>query len=104
MAALERRTFKREPCYLIARRPKQFQDEMEFLGVVKNLSAGGAMIETEFEVEVGLEVDLAFHAGDDATIWEGHGRVVWYQKLETTTLFGMQFTQPLEADWERDRV
>jgi len=96
---IERRKVERIPCYMIVQRSSQENEEEDFFGVVRNISAGGAMIETEFPVEIGGVLDLAFLMEEDRQIWEGRGRVVWARQIDAKTIFGLQFTKPLEENW-----
>lgn len=98
---MERRKFERVPCYMIAQRSSENPEEEDFFGVVRNISPGGAMIETDFKVEIGGLLDLAFLLDEDRQIWEGRGRVVWARQIDSKTIFGLQFTQPLEENWTR---
>jgi hypothetical protein len=96
----ERRQFERIPCYLIARRSRRDRDdEVDFFGMVRNISTGGAMLEADFSIEPGRDMDLAFSGEENETLWEGRGRVIWSRKQGEKYYMGLQFTRPLEEDW-----
>jgi hypothetical protein len=97
----DRRKFERVACYMIAQRTSRGPEEEDFFGIVRNISPGGAMIEADHPVDVGSILDLAFLLDKERQIWEGRGRVVWSRLKEGKTIFGLQFTQPLEENWER---
>ena len=98
---MERRKFDRVACYMIARKTRTSSEEEDFFGTVRNMSAGGAMIETEQTVLPGVKVDLAFLLDEDQQIWEGQGQVVWSRKKGEKNVMGLQFSAPLEENGER---
>ncbi|MEW6516338.1 MAG: PilZ domain-containing protein [candidate division FCPU426 bacterium] len=98
---IERRKFERVPCYLIARQNLSPDREEDIFGTVRNMSAGGAMIETEQELPVGTPVDLAFLLDEERQVWEGRGLIVWSRTKGEKIYLGLQFTRPLEENWER---
>lgn len=97
---IERRKFERVACYLIARQASNEEPEEDFFGTVRNISAGGAMIETSQTLPVGTPVDLAFLLDEERQVWEGRGLVVWSRVKNDKTFLGLQFTMPLEENWE----
>ncbi len=98
--SLERRKFQRVDCYLIVRNSPRAGEEDEFLGVTRNVSAGGAMIETEAQIRVGNFLEMAFLLDEDRQVWETQGTVVWSREDSGKTIFGIHFTRPLEANWQ----
>lgn len=97
----ERRKFSRVACYMIARQTRTSGEEEDFFGTVRNMSNGGAMIETEQTVLPGVQVDLAFLLDEDQQIWEGRGQVVWSRKRGEKNVMGLQFSEPLEKNWRQ---
>lgn len=97
---LERRKFDRMPCYLIAKQSEEDGGEEDFFGIVRNISSGGAMIEADHRLDVGTPMSLAFLLEDGREIWEAKGRVVWSRRTDEKTIFGLQFTEPLEENWQ----
>ncbi len=95
----ERRQYQRIPCYIIAHRPESGAEE-DFFGIVRNIAAGGAMIETENALAVSDRIDLVFLTEEERQFWEGRGRVVWVRSQAGKIIFGMQFDEPLEPNWQ----
>jgi len=102
--SIERRQFERIECYMIVRQAGSAEEEEDFFGVVRNISAGGAMIETDFAVKVDSQLDLAFMMGEDRQVWESRGKVVWARPAEDKIVFGLEFLKPLEEDWRSSLV
>lgn len=98
----ERRKFERLNCYMIAKKPNAEGGEEDFFGAVRNISAGGAMIETEYALIGGEFIALAFLSESNEQIWEGHGRVAWSRLGETKAFVGIEFDQPLEENWHEN--
>lgn len=97
----ERRRFERVECYMIVRRTEAETEEEDFFGLARNVSAGGALIETESRVRVGQVLAMAFLADEVRQVWETEGRVAWVRASGAKTVFGLEFTRPLEDDWHR---
>jgi len=99
----ERRKYERIECYMIIRQAQSEQDEDDLFGFARNISAGGAQIETEAEIEVqvGQTMDLSFMLDEERQVWETRGRVVWTRCFEDRTLLGLEFVQPLEENWRK---
>lgn len=97
---IERRKFERVACYLVARQTVDPEQEEDFFGTVRNISTGGAMVETDQNLPVGTTVDLAFLLDEERQVWEGRGLVVWSRVKDDRNFIGLQFTMPLEENWE----
>jgi hypothetical protein len=97
---IERRKFERVACYLVARQAMNLEQEEDFFGTVRNISTGGALVETEQDLPVGTTVDLAFLLDEERQVWEGRGLVVWSRVKDEKTYLGLQFTMPLEENWQ----
>jgi c-di-GMP-binding flagellar brake protein YcgR len=97
---IERRKFERVACYLVARQATSLEQEEDFFGTVRNISTGGALVESEQNLPVGTTVDLAFLLDEDQQVWEGRGLVVWSRVKDEKTYLGLQFTMPLEENWQ----
>jgi len=97
---IERRKFERIECYMIARHTRRSNEEHDFFGTVRNISAGGAMIETGEQIPPGSILDLAFLIGEDRQIREGKGQVIWSRRKKGKNFLGLQFTEPLEEHWQ----
>jgi hypothetical protein len=91
----ERRRYDRIYCYLIARRAARGGEELDFFGHVRNLSEGGAMIETELSVAVDSRLNLTFIQDEARQIWEGTGRVVWVRTQGAKVFLGIHFDHPM---------
>lgn len=96
----ERRNHKRMDCYMIALQSKKFPEEDDFFGVVRNISPGGAMIETDYDLTVDRQVELTFIREDRNQIWHGQGKVVWIKHNDKKIQFGLEFTELVEEDWQ----
>ena len=97
---IERRQHERIECYIIARQSKYAREETDFFGTVRNISVGGAMIETDERLYVGSLLELAFSLEEDRQLWEAKGQVVWARRQDGKTYLGLEFSQPLEEHWE----
>ncbi len=95
----ERRRYPRYECYLIVEKKRSQQDEVDFFGVVQNMSAGGAMIKSDYRPAQGQIVSLAFFQEGRRQLWEGKGKVVWVESEDHTFFFGLEFLEPLEENW-----
>ncbi len=95
----ERRQHPRYECYLIADKKRGQQEEVDFFGVVQNMSAGGAMIQSDHRPVQGQLVSLAFYQPGRQQIWEGKGRVVWVETEGDSYFFGLEFLEALEENW-----
>ncbi|MBN1595537.1 PilZ domain-containing protein [candidate division FCPU426 bacterium] len=101
---MERRRYNRMECYMIAQQSRS-EEERDFFGTVRNISAGGAMIETDERIAVGSQLDLAFLIEEEERqIWEGKAQVVWARRMEGKTFLGLQFTKPLEEHWQNSLI
>ena len=101
MAESERRRHRRIPCYVIAQNAGAAEGEEDFFGVVRNLSRGGAMVESQREPAPDARVDLVFMLDQPREFREGRGRIVWLRRLPEGYLFGIQFDRPFGPDWEQ---
>jgi c-di-GMP-binding flagellar brake protein YcgR len=95
----ERRKFDRVECYLIVRDSRRATEERDLIGVTRNVSAGGAMIETDSTIQIGSFLEMAFLVDDEKQVWETKGTVVWARQDRGKTIIGVQFNQPLESNW-----
>jgi hypothetical protein len=95
----DRRKFERVECYMIVRKNRADEEEEDFFGVARNVSTGGAMIETDASVEVGHVLELSFLLESEKQVWETQARVVWTRPLGEKNILGLEFMYPLEPDW-----
>ncbi len=93
--ASERRRWERIACYLVARNSALGGEEEDFFGWVRNISVGGAMLESEQAVAVDSRLNLTLLQDGTRQIWEGTGRVIWVRTQGAKSFLGIQFDQPL---------
>ncbi len=92
----ERRRYERFECYLIAHRAVRGGEEQDCFGHVRNLSEGGALIETGEAVQVESRLNLTFLREDGRQVWEGTGRVIWMRRRGDQVFLGVHFDGPLD--------
>lgn len=92
----ERRRHERFDCYLIARRDARGGEEQDCFGHVRNLSEGGALIETAEAVDANSRLNLTFLKEDGRQVWEGTGRVAWMRPQGTSVFLGVHFDGPMD--------
>ncbi len=92
----DRRQHDRIDCYMIALQSKKHPEEDDFFGEVRNVSSGGALIETDYNLTVGRQLELTFIHEDRSQIWHGQGKVVWIKNNNEQIQFGLEFITVFE--------
>ncbi len=94
---LDGRRFVRYPLYLPVLGLGSQLDQGELLGIVRNVSAGGMMVEFPVELVPGTGLDLALLTQNGPV--EVEARTVWTTAIRGTVRHGLVFPQPKDSDF-----